>query len=638
MTFHFAPPSEIARVRAAIGDRHDRARATAALGRINALSMIGYAGSGHVGTSFSAMDIVTWLFTEVLDCPAKRATDDGDIYFSSKGHDVPGLYATLIGLGLLDPAYFTKLRRLDGLPGHPDVGVPYMITNTGSLGMGISKARGFAISDRLEGKRRRIVVLTGDGELQEGQFWESLQPTANGGFAEITVIVDHNKLQSDTFVSDVSDLGDLETKIRAFGWAVARCDGHDPKAIESALGDLARVETKPHLLIADTIKGRGVSVMEPTAIGGDKLYKFHSGAPTPETYAIGIAELSAQVNALLARSGAAPLLLEPVAAPSRYVPASPERLISAYADELVKLGREHPEIVALDADLVVDCGSYPFKQEFAARFIECGIAEQDMISMAGALALRGKLPIVHSFACFLSTRANEQIYNVATENTKIIYHASLAGLLPAAPGHSHQSVRDISAIGSNPGIVMIEPANERATRAALRWAVEENPSSTYIRLVSIPCPIPFSLPDEYSLHLGVGTELKPGTDCAIIAYGPVMLAQAYEAADQLESRGLSLAVIDLPWLNRVDADWLAVTLRGKARLYLVEDHYPQLGQSAFVAQALVTHGIAIPTSIYGVDEIPRCGQIQETLAHHRLDAASLIERILADHRATGAHS
>jgi transketolase len=630
VTFHFAPPAEIARVRSAIGDRYDRARATATLGRINALSMIGYAGSGHVGTSFSAMDIVTWLFTEVLERPAKSVAEDGDIYYSSKGHDVPGLYATLIGLGLLEPTFFTKLRRLDGLPGHPDVGVPYMITNTGSLGMGISKARGLAIADRLDGKRRRIIVLTGDGELQEGQFWESLQPTANGGFSEITVIVDHNKLQSDTFVSDVSDLGDLEKKIRAFGWEVARCDGHDPAALEVALRELAEAIGKPRLLIADTIKGKGVSLMEPTGVGADKLYKFHSGAPAAEAYAIGIAELSAHVNALLEKYSAVPVQLESVAPPIRYVPASPERLIHAYADELVKLGREHPEIIALDADLVVDCGSFPFKQEFPERFIECGIAEQDMVSMAGALALRGKLPVVHSFACFLSTRPNEQIYNVATENTKVIYHSSLAGLLPAAPGHSHQSVRDISTIGSNPGIVLIQPANEQATRAALRWAVEQSSTSTYLRLVSIPCPIPFTLPADYSLRIGVGTELKAGRDGVIIAYGPVMLAQAFEAAVRLEEKGRSLAVIDLPWLNRVDPVWLAAALRDRKRLYLVEDHYPQLGQSAFVAQAMVTHGIAITTRIYGVEEIPRCGQVLETLAYHRLDAASLAERIVAD--------
>src|SRR5439155_25003547 len=117
---------------------------------------------------------------------------------------------------------------LGGLPGHPDVGTtPEVITNTGSLGMGISKARGFVLADRAQGRSGRVFVLTGDGELQEGQFWESLQPTANRGLGEITVIVDHNKVQSDTWVSQVSDHGDLGAKVAAVGWAVARCDGHD---------------------------------------------------------------------------------------------------------------------------------------------------------------------------------------------------------------------------------------------------------------------------------------------------------------------------------------------------------------------------------------------------------------------------
>src|SRR5688572_8458058 len=219
----FVPPAESDRIRRGMRDPYARCRALADAARINTLSMIEYAGSGHIGTSFSAMDLVAWIWTEELADPGPQAAGGGDRYFSSKGHDVPGLYALLIGLGMLDAAYLTGLRRMGGLPGHPDRSTPYMITNTGSLGMGISKARGMALANRLDRTPGRIFVLTGDGELQEGQFWESLQPTANGAFSEITVIVDHNKLQSDTFVDAVSPLGDLEAKIRAFGWAVERC-------------------------------------------------------------------------------------------------------------------------------------------------------------------------------------------------------------------------------------------------------------------------------------------------------------------------------------------------------------------------------------------------------------------------------
>src|SRR5262249_28013871 len=201
--------------------------------RLNALYMIERAGSGHPGTTFSSLDVVTWLHLEVLG--------DGDRYFSSKGHDVPGLYAVLAGLGRIDFDLIHRLRRLHGLPGHPDVAAtPAVLTSTGSLGMGVSKARGFVLADRALGRSGRAYVLTGDGELQEGQFWESLQPTANRRLREITVIVDRNRVQSDTWVTHVSDLGDLESKLRAFGWAVASCDGHDLRAFSAALASLDR--------------------------------------------------------------------------------------------------------------------------------------------------------------------------------------------------------------------------------------------------------------------------------------------------------------------------------------------------------------------------------------------------------------
>jgi transketolase len=174
VTLRYLPLEQLERIRAADSDPVDRASAFADACRINALYMIARAGSGHVGTSFSCMDILAWLHLEVLG--------EEDRYFSSKGHDAPGLYSILIGAGILPFESIHGLRRLDGLPGHPDVvETPEVSTSTGSLGMGISKARGFARANRLQGRGGRVFVLTGDGELQEGQFWESLGPTANGG-------------------------------------------------------------------------------------------------------------------------------------------------------------------------------------------------------------------------------------------------------------------------------------------------------------------------------------------------------------------------------------------------------------------------------------------------------------------------
>ena len=143
------PVSEFDRVRRLNASKFDRAALFADLCRLNTLSMIAYAGSGHIGSSFWSLDIVTWLFLNELEPEPGKGNGSGDLYFSSKGHDAPGLYAAMIACGQLPPDGLRKLRRLGGLPGHPDVGTPHMITNTGSLGMGISKAKGMAFADRL---------------------------------------------------------------------------------------------------------------------------------------------------------------------------------------------------------------------------------------------------------------------------------------------------------------------------------------------------------------------------------------------------------------------------------------------------------------------------------------------------------
>src|ERR1044071_4981267 len=241
LELRFVPVSEFTRVMHAKGSASAKAAAFAALARINTLYMIAGAWSGHIGTSFSSLEIMSWLFLNELR-DLKKGPDECDIFFSSKGHDAPALYSVLIGLGLLPADKLHELRRIGGLPGHPHVETPYIQANTGSLGMGISKAKGMALANRLTHRRRRIFVLTGDGELQEGQFWESLGSAANMGLGEIVAIVDHNKIQSDTWVQAVSALGDLEAKLKAFGWHVSRVDGHDVAAREKTFRALDAVK------------------------------------------------------------------------------------------------------------------------------------------------------------------------------------------------------------------------------------------------------------------------------------------------------------------------------------------------------------------------------------------------------------
>jgi transketolase len=625
-TLSYVPREVFRAVRSVVTDPVTRAELVADLCRINTLFMIMQAGSGHIGSSFSSTDLITWLWTEYLHDP-NGDSDEADVYFSSKGHDAPALYSLLIATEKLGFHLLPKLRQLHGLPGHPDVATPFIATNTGSLGMGISKAYGMARANRYTGRGGRIVVMTGDGELQEGQIWESLQPVANEGLAEITVIVDHNKLQSDSAVSAVSDLGPIEEKFRAFGWEVRRGDGHDFRVIQATLAHFATVTDRPKVFIADTIKGKGVSFMEGLACG-DQTYHFHAGAPSLENYVAATREMLLRVNDRLVELEQEPVMLATSPLPVRVSPKQPEKIVLAYGDELLAMARTRPEIVVMDADLLSDCGIEAFKAELPERFIECGIAEMHMVSAAGGMALRGMLPVVHSFACFLSTRANEHIYNNATEKTKIIYTATLAGVVPGGPGHSHQSVRDISAIGAVPGLIAFEPCSEREARLAIRWAVEQNPESTYLRFVNVPLDLPYTMPADYYLQVGRGAVLKAGTDVALVGYGPLLLTQAWKAAEELATRGISAAVIDLPWLNRIDDEWVSTVLSKFPRIVTLDNHYLEFGQGVMVAAALARNDVRSEVMSLGLKEIPACGNNADVLAYHGLDGASIAKTVI----------
>jgi transketolase len=376
-----------------------------------------------------------------------------------------------------------------------------------------------------------------------------------------------------------------------------------------------------------------VAFMEGLACG-DQTYHIHAGAPSLENYLAAVGELTARINDQLSRLGAPPLALAHAPLPTRIAPEKPERLVLAYGDELLQMARTRKEIVVMDGDLLSDCGIEAFKEELPERFIECGIAEQHMVSAAGGMALTGILPVVHSFACFLSTRANEQIYNNATERTKIIYTATLAGLIPGGPGHSHQSVRDISAIGSVPGLTAIEPCSEREARLAIRWAVEQNEASTYLRFVNVPMDLPYSLPASYALQVGRGVALRDGRDVALVGYGPLLMTQAWRAADELASHGVSAAVINVPWLNRIDEAWVADTFARFGAIVTLDNHYVALGQGVMIAAALARTGVRADVRSIGLADVPVCGSNAEVLAHHGLDAASIARTCLAACRAT----
>jgi transketolase len=640
------PRSEFERVRIADVSRDDRLSLLGDMARANALTAVKRAGSGHLGSSFSAMDIVVHLFEEELTTVQVGFDHpDRDIYFSSKGHDVPGLYAVLHSLGVIPTDRLLRLRRLGGLDGHPDVGVPGIEANSGSLGMGISKGRGMAWAKRFLGRGGRVVVMVGDGELQEGQNWEALQAGAHEAMGNLIVIVDRNELQSDRPTEEILALGDLEEKVRRFGWYVDVCDGHDHVRLREAFEDFHSDVDHPKLLLAHTIKGKGVSFMEhPRALEeGGGTYRWHAGAPDDETFGRAFAELTGRIGERFDALGLGELALEAVpplddepasslegepvsgaGTRERKLKEAAEYVAEAYGEAVLELAGRHPELVVLDADLASDCRVRGVELGHPEQFVEVGIAEQDMVSMAAGLARQGLLPVVNSFASFLASRANEQIYNAASEGARIVYALHYAGLIPAGPGKSHQSLRDVSLLAALPGVTIVQPGNAAETRAVVEWAVGDAADSVAIRLAIGPSPRRIEFPKGYELVVGRGTVLAPGTDAVVLAYGPVMLHEALTAAEILGAREVSLAVVDMPWLNRFDGTWLEETVAPFEHLFVVEDHAPvgALGDA-------LRRELERPVAVFGVEGWPACGTPAEALRFHGLDGVSLADRIAA---------
>ena len=226
---------------------------------------------------------------------------------------------------------------------------------------------------------------------------------------------------------------------------------------------------------------------------------------------------------------------------------------------------------------------------------------------------------MNSFASFLASRANEQIYNQASEGTKVVYALHYAGLITAGPGKSHQSLRDVSLLAALPNVAIVQPGNADETRSLLRWAVESATDDVALRLAIGPCPRRIELPpvDEER-----GAVLVEGTEALLFAYGPVMLHEALTAAELLGDR---VQVVNMPWLNRVDRDWLSELVEPFEELFVLEDHAPVGALGDSLRRELAGRTV----TVFGVEGWPACGTPAEALAFHRLDGRSLAGRIAA---------
>ena len=357
--------------------------------------------------------------------------------------------------------------------------------------------------------------MTGDGELQEGQIWESLQPVGQRKARR-----DRRHRRSQQAAVGFAGVGGERSRPDRRQVPRVRLGGAARRRPRSG-GDSRRARAasppstdRPKVFIADTIKGKGVSFMEGLACG-DQTYHFHAGAPSLKDYlaATDGAARSRQRPAGGARAAAAGARARAAARARDAGEAGEAR--ARLRRRAAAMARQRPEIVVLDADLLSDCGIEAFREELPDRFIECGIAEQHMVSAAGGLALRACCrSCIRSPAFSRRARTSTSTTTPPSGGRSSTRRRSPASC-PAGPGHSHQSVRDISAIGAVPGLIAFEPCSEREARLAIRWAVEENPDSTYLRFVNVPLDLPYALPADYrAAASAAASTLRAGADVA----------------------------------------------------------------------------------------------------------------------------
>ncbi|MDF2676731.1 MAG: Transketolase protein [Bacillota bacterium] len=253
--------------------------------RKNILSMIHTANSGHPGGSLSAVEIMTYLYFEEMNI-SSPTDENRDYFILSKGHAAPVLYSTLMEKGFLDKNLIPTLRQINSkLQGHPDMNkIPGIEASTGSLGQGLSIANGIALSLKLDKKENRVFALLGDGEIQEGMIWEAAMLASHYGLSNVTAILDRNGLQIDGKNEDVMNIEPVEEKWTAFGWHVIRICGHDIEQLRKAFEERKKINDKPVIIIADTVKGKCVSFMENKA-------SWHGKAPNAEEYNTALKEI-----------------------------------------------------------------------------------------------------------------------------------------------------------------------------------------------------------------------------------------------------------------------------------------------------------------------------------------------------------
>jgi transketolase len=600
--------------------------------RIDSIRATSEAGSGHPTTCMSAAEIAAALFfAEMRFDPRDPQHPEADRFVLSKGHAAPLLYAAWSAVGAFPRADLLTLRKITSdLEGHPTPRLPFVDVATGSLGQGLCSAIGIALNARRIGSDYRTYVLMGDGETAEGSVWEAAQVASHQGLDALCAVTDMNGFGQSQETQWHHDADALVRRWAAFGWHAITIDGHDLSAILRALAEARATTGRPTMIVARTLKGKGVAHVENKDGWHGKVLK-----KGPEMDSA-IAELEAQY-----RKTTDPMPVIPKPARRRTEPPPADFVAKlptpayrlgdsvatreAYGTALAALGDIDPRIVAIDADVKNSTFSEKFETAHPDRFYEVFIAEQVMIGMAMGLASRGAIPFPSTFACFLE-RASDFIRMAGISHLNVKMAGSHAGISIGEDGPSQMALEDLALMRGVPTCTVLYPADGMSTERVMALAAA-TPGPVYVRTTRPKTPVIYG-PAETFVAGGSKTLRRSAHDAVTVVAAGVTLFEALKAHDELAKDQIAIRVIDAYCVQPIDRDGLIDAGTATAgRVITVEDHYAHGGLGDAVSEAVGDRGFRVHR--LAVREVPRSGTPEELLDRYGISARAIVSAVKA---------
>ncbi|MGD9496012.1 MAG: transketolase [Armatimonadota bacterium] len=595
----------------------------ARLVRYYALTMTTRAGSGHPTSAMSAVELMVGLlfggiFRYYLDEPDHP---NNDRLIFSKGHATPLFYCLWLLADRLTEEELMSYRRFGSeLEGHPTPRFRYCEAATGSLGQGLAIGVGMALNAMyLDKLPYRTYVLLGDSEMAEGSQWEAIQLAAHYRLHNLVGIIDVNRLGQRGQTMYGHDLEAYQERVSAFGWATITIDGHSLAQVIDAYVQAAQVRDRPVMIIAKTIKGKGVSFLEDEN-------GWHGRPVDEERLPAALAELGEVDRSVRGR----------ILPPQDVRPAEPARreagpiayeqekvaTRAAYGNALVRIFHAFPRIVGLDGEVSNSTYAERLRDAHPNHFFEMFIAEQNMAGVALGLAQRGKIPFASSFSAFLS-RAHDQIRMSQYSDANIKFVGSHAGTSIGEDGPSQMGLEDIAMFRSILGSVVLYPCDAVSTERLVELAAAHE-GLVYIRTTRMGTPIIYEPDDPFAI--GGSTVLRHSDhDAVTVVAAGITVHEALEAHQQLAEEGIAVRVIDLYSIKPLDLETLRLAGAQTRAVITVEDHYPEGGLGEAVASALADR--PVPVHQLAVRKRPMSGTPQELLDYEGISAGAIAAKV-----------